>query len=101
MYCATVILKNYLSVRKAKRAIQKRSFLSIRSAGAQSLSLSPTYVRSGTTCHWTWFRKCETVAFNSSETEIFPKKASDDPLEVWYILRRNRGRHTKCHVRHV
>jgi len=49
MYCVAVILKNYLSLRKAKRGVQKRSRLSLLSAGAQSLSLSPTYVPSGTT----------------------------------------------------
>jgi hypothetical protein len=49
MYCAAVILKNHLSVRKAKLDVQKRSSLSLLSAGTQSLTLSPTYVRSGTT----------------------------------------------------
>jgi len=49
MYCVAVILKNYLSLRNAKRGVQKRSRLNMLSAGAQSLSLSPTYMRSGTT----------------------------------------------------
>lgn len=48
MYCAAVILKNYFGLRKAKRGDQKRSRLSIVSAGARSLSSSSTHVRSGT-----------------------------------------------------
>ena len=101
MYYAAVILKNYGSIWKATRGVKKWAPSSVLSAGTQFHRFSPTYVRSGATYIEHDYVSAKRLTFNSHETEIFPKRASGFPPEDWYILRRNRGRQSKRHVRGV